>query len=190
MEEKLRDHFEKIVPLTDEEFAVVLARFTSKRFKKHQFIVQEGDLVRDNYFVVSGLLKQVYTDKSDKQHVVYFAMEDWWVTDFRAYYTRTPATLSIQCLEDTVVFCLSLDNYHALNVETSPMAGFFLEKFALNTIALEQRLMSLMTTSAQERYQQLLKNYPALGQRISKNLLASYLGVSRETLSRLTVGRA
>jgi len=189
MPQQLRAHIEKIVPLTDEDFAWVLARFTRKRFKKHQFLIQAGELVPYNYFVVAGLLKLVYTDEADKSHILSFAMEDWWETDFAAYYTRTPATLSLECLEDADVLCLSLADYHVLCAERPRLAGFFLQKFAYASIAAQQRLLSLLTTSAQERYAQLLTKYPSLGQRISKTLLASYLGVSRETLSRLTAAR-
>ena len=77
MQEKLREHIEKRVPLTDDEFAFVLAHFTLKKYKKHQFLIQEGEPVRYSYFVVSGLLKLVYTDELGRQHIVSFAMEDW-----------------------------------------------------------------------------------------------------------------
>ncbi|UOQ69702.1 Crp/Fnr family transcriptional regulator [Hymenobacter volaticus] len=185
MQQQLRAHFEKVVPLTDEEFTLVLARFTSRHYKKHHFLIQRGENVKFNYFVVSGLLKLVYADETGKQHFLSFAMEDWWETDFQAYYTKTPATLSLECLEDALVFCLTLEDYYALCTELPKMAHFFLQKMALNSIAAQQRLLSLLTTNAKERYEQLLHKYPALAQRTSKTLLASYLGVSRETLSRL-----
>ncbi|GGG33732.1 Crp/Fnr family transcriptional regulator [Hymenobacter glacieicola] len=186
MQQQLREHLEKIVPLTDEQFAAVFARFTPKRFRKHQFLIQAGEPVKYHYFVLSGLLKLVYTDQAGKPHIVSFAMEDWWESDFGAYYTQTPATLSLECLEDTQVLALSLADYHQLCADLPQLARFFLHKAALGSIAAQQRLLSLLTTSAQQRYEQLLAKYPALGQRISKTLLASYLGVSRETLSRLT----
>jgi CRP-like cAMP-binding protein len=119
MPERLRAHIEKIVPLTDEEFAFVLSHFTIKSYKKRAFLIREGDPVKYSYFVVSGLLMLVHNDESGKQHIVSFAMEDWW------------------------------------------------------------------ESNARERSEQLLKRYPALFQRVPKNLLASYLGVSRETLSRI-----
>lgn len=183
--QKLRAHFEKVVPLTDEEFELVLAHVTLKEFKKHQFLVQPGEPVRYNYYVVAGLLKLVYTDAAGKEHILSFAMEDWWENDFRAYYTQTPATLSLECLENTVVFCLSLEDYHQLCAQLPQVALFFLEKSAFSAMAAQQRLLSLLTISAQERYEQLLQKYPTLGQRVPKTLLASYLGVSRETLSRI-----
>ncbi len=163
----------------------MLARFTLRRFKKHQFLIQPGKLVRYNYFVVSGLLKLVYTDTAGKPYLLAFAPEDWWESDLQAYYTQTAATLSLECLEDTAVYCLALEDYHQLCAELPKLARFFLHKAVLGSIATQQRLLSLLTTPAQQRYYQLLDKYPALGQRVSKTLLASYLGVSRETLSRL-----
>ena len=186
MQEKLREHIEKIVPLTDDEFAFVIAHFTQKQFKKHQSLLQEGEWVKHMYLVVSGLLKLVYTDDSGKQHIVSFAMEDWWESDFRAYYTQTKATLSLECIEDTAVFCLSLDDYQRLCAGLPRMEHFILQKSISGSIASQQRILSLLTTHATERYEQMLQQYPALFQRVSKTLLASYLGVSRETLSRLS----
>ncbi len=182
----LRKHIEKIVPLTDEEFAFVLSHFTSKKFKKNQFLIREGEPVTFSYFVVSGLLKLVYTDDSGKQHVVSFAMEDWWESDFQAYLTRQKATMALKCVEDTHVFCLSLEGYQKLCASFQKMEHFFLTKANFGHMGSQRRILSLLTTDAKERYQQLLNQFPSLIQRVPKTLLASYLGVSRETLSRLS----
>jgi CRP-like cAMP-binding protein len=149
MQAKLRQHIEEIIPLTDDEFVFILSHFSFKKVKKHQFLIQEGDPVNYSYFVASGLLKLSHTDANDKEHILHFAMEDWWVSDYKAYFSGTKATMSLDCLE-------------------------------------EQRVLSLLSTSAKERYDQLLMQYPSLIQRINKSLLASYLGVSRETQSRLS----
>jgi CRP-like cAMP-binding protein len=127
----------------------------------------------------------VYTDDSAKQHILAFAMEDWWDNDFQAYYTNTRATLSLECLENTTVLCLSLDNYHALCAGLPKIEHFFLEKVTLGFLAAQRRILSLLTSNAATRYEQLIKLYPSLLQRVPKTQLAAYLGVSRETLSRL-----
>lgn len=185
MQDKLRQHIEKIVPLTDDEFTFVLAHFTSKKAKKREWLIQEGKEVKNVYFVVSGLLKLVYRDELGKEFIVSFAMEDWWESDYLAYYTKTKATMSLQCLEDTEVYCLALEDYHELCAGLHKMEHFFLEKSNRGHIGSQQRILSFLTLSAKERYEHLLKRYPSLFQRVSKTLLASYLGVSRETLSRL-----
>ncbi|MEH6305958.1 Crp/Fnr family transcriptional regulator [Olivibacter sp. CPCC 100613] len=185
IEGRLRDHITKIVPLDDEEFAFVFRHFSVKRYRKHQFLVQEGDFVKYHYFVVTGLLKLVYTDESGKQYIVSFAMEDWWESDFYAYYTQTKATMSLECLEDTIVLCLLLEDYKKLCDDLQKMERFFLEKANFGFIGSQRRIISWLTSNTKERYEQLLKRYPGLIQRVPKSLIAAYLGVSRETLSRL-----
>ena len=184
MQQKLREHIEKIIPLTDEEFESIYAHFTTKRFKKHQYIIQEGDAVKYAYFVISGLLKLVYTDNSGKQHIVSFAMEDWWESDYYAFYTQTTATMSLECLEDTEVYCLSYESYRKLCDTFQKMERFFLQKSNFGFLSAQRRIISLLTSDAKERYEQLVKQSPSLVQRVPKSLLAAYLGVSRETLSR------
>ncbi|SDF54292.1 cAMP-binding domain of CRP or a regulatory subunit of cAMP-dependent protein kinases [Dyadobacter soli] len=186
MHSKLRHHIEKHLPLTDEEFAFVGKHFVFKKFKKHQFMVQQGEPVPYNYFLLSGLTKLVYTDEAtDKQHILAFAMEDWWDNDFQAYYTRARATLSMECLEDTEALCLSLDDFDALRAGLPKIEHFFLEKVMAGFLASQRRILSLLTSNAQQRYEQLASQYPSLLQRLPKTQLAAYLGVSRETLSRM-----
>lgn len=186
MHTKLREHIEKIVPLSDNEFAFVCTHFTTKKFKKHQFLIQEGVSVKHAYFVISGLLKLVYTHDSGKQHIVSFAMEDWWESDYYAYYTQTEATMSLECLEDTEVLCLSFEDYKKLCDGLQKMERFFLQKANFGFLGSQRRIISWLTSNSKERYEQLIKQYPSLIQRVPKSLIAAYLGVSRETLSRLS----
>ena len=183
---ELRQHFEKIISLTDQEFAYILSHFTPKKLKKHQFLIQEGDEVVNDHFVVKGLLKAYHTDKEGKEHILQFAMEDWWVTDYQAYFSQSKATLSIDCLEEVEVYCLSLQNRDKICAELHKVEHFFRKKSNSGYIALQKRILSLLNSSAKERYEQLLLQYPTLFQRVPKTLIASYLGVSRETLSRIS----
>lgn len=84
MSQQLRQHIEKIIPITDDEFEYVLSHFVVRKFKKHQFIVQEGQVVENDFFVLSGCLKSYHTDSNGKQHIIQFGMEDWWITDYQA----------------------------------------------------------------------------------------------------------
>jgi len=183
---ELRRHFEKIITLTDQEFDYILSHFTSKKLKKHQFLVQEGDQVTNDYFVVKGLLKASFTNDEGKENILQFAMEDWWITDFQAYFNQTNATLSIDCIEEVEVLCLSLNNREKLCSELHKIESFFRRKSNLGYIALQQRILSLINSNAKERYEQFLLQYPMMFQRVPKTLIASYLGVSRETLSRFS----
>jgi CRP-like cAMP-binding protein len=184
MTHPLRPHIEKITPLTDEEFEYILAHFTLKKLRKHQFLVQENDLVPNDYFVLSGCLKAYHTDPEGKDSILQFALPDWWVTDYQAYFRETPATISIDCIEPSDVLCLSLHNREKLCSEMHKIEHFFRKKSNAGYVALQQRILSLLNSNAKERYEQLLQLYPSLFQKVPKTLIASYLGVSRETLSR------
>jgi CRP-like cAMP-binding protein len=162
-----------------------MTHFTFRKFKKHQFLIQQGDAVNHIYFVAAGLLKLSHIDANEKEHILSFAMEEWWVSDEQAYFTKSKATLSLDCLEDTSVFSISLENNEKLFAALPKMEHFFLKKSHFGYIASQKRILSLLSTSAKERYEQMLQQYPSLMQRVNKTLLASYLGVSRETLSRL-----
>ena len=184
---KLREHFEKITLLTDPEFDYILSHFTTKKLKKHQFLIQEGDSVINDYFVVKGLLKAYHINKEGKEHIMQFAMEDWWVTDYQAYFSHTKATLNIDCIEEVELLCLSLQNRDKICAELHKIEHFFRRKSNLGYVALQRRILSLLNSNVKERYEQLLNQYPNLFQRVPKTLIASYLGVSRETLSRFSL---
>jgi len=186
MSTALRRHFEQITPLTDQEFDYILSHFTTKKLKKHQYLLQAGDLIQNDHFVTKGLLKATHTDHDGKEHIMQFAMEDWWITDFQAYFTQTVATLNIDCVEDTEVLCLSLTNREKICADMHKIEHFFRKKSNMGYIALQRRILSLLNSNAKQRYEELLAQYPALFQRVPKTLIASYLGVSRETLSRFS----
>jgi len=187
MEHLLRQQIEKIVTLTDDEFAFVLTHFAHRDFKKHQYVVQAGDQAPNDYFVLKGLLKSFYLDEAGKMHILQFAMEDWWISDPQAYHNKTMATLNIDCLEDTSTMYISIDKREKLCADLKKMEYFFMKKTTAGYIALQRRILSLMSQKADERYQQFISLYPSLLQRLPKALVASYLGISRETLSRITI---
>lgn len=186
MEDVLRKQIEKIVKLTDDEFRFVMSHFTARTLKKHQYLVQAGDPAPNDHFVVKGLLRSFYIDDLGKTHILQFAMEDWWISDPEAYHNKMNATLNIDCLEDTRVYFISIDNREKLCADLKKMEYFFMKKTTAGYIALQKRILSLMSQKAEERFAQFFQLYPTLLQRVPKALIASYLGVTRETLSRMS----
>ena len=182
---ELRAHFEEIITITDEEFDYVLSHFTEKKLRKHQFLIQVGNHNVHDHFVVKGLLKSYYTNDEGKDHILQFASENWWVSDFQAYFKKTSSILNVDCLEDCHVLCLSLENRDKICSELQKIEHFFRVKSNFGYVGLQRRILSLLDKDAKGRYEQFISLYPNLMQRIPKTTLAAYLGVSRETLSRL-----
>lgn len=181
----LRRHIEQVVRLSDEEYAFVREHFRIKSCKKGGFLIETNEPVPYVYLVISGLIMLVYHDKTGREHILSFAMEDWWESDYPAWFSRQPAAFSLKCIEDTQVYCLTLDSYHTICAELQKMEHFFLHKANRGHMASQERILTFLTASPHERYEHVLRKYPALMQRVPKALLAAYLGVARETLSRL-----
>jgi CRP-like cAMP-binding protein len=182
----LRQHIARITPLNDDEFDYILQQFTVKKLKKHQFLLQVGDVAQFDYYVLNGCLKAYHTDQDGKDHILQFATEDWWITDYGAYFSQRPASIYIDAIESCELLCLSLHNRERLCSEMHKMEHFFRKKSNSGYVALQRRILSLLNSNAQERYLQFAELYPHLLQRLPKTLIAAYLGVSRETLSRMS----
>ena len=187
MSEVLRSQIKALIDISDDEFNYILSHFKPKKLKKHQFLLAEGEQVPYDFFVTKGLLKSYYQPPaSDKEHILQFAWEHCWITDYHAHFNNALSTLYLNCIEDVEVLCLSLSNREKLCAEMHKIDQFFRKKSNAGYVALQRRILSLITKSAQEKYEQMIKDYPNLIQRVPKSYLASYLGVSRESLSRLT----
>ncbi|GAA4852061.1 Crp/Fnr family transcriptional regulator [Algivirga pacifica] len=184
MKSLFKQHIEQTLPITEEDFEFIWSHFTQKSLKKHQFLVQEDDYIRSDYWVGKGLLKAYYNNDG-KEHILQFAMEGWWISDYDAYFNQTPASINVNCLEDSELICLTLANREALCQSLPQMANFFRLKAQGGYVASQKRILSFLKNNAEERYHELTTLYPTLLQRVPKTLLASYIGVSRETLSRL-----
>jgi len=170
--------------LTDEEFIEIKESFLYTKYHKSEFLINENEEVQHIYFIFSGLVKLSYVTKDVKEHIVSFAYEGWWETDFEAFYKQTKATLTLQCLEDSEIYKISYKDYFHI-LEKYPLSNYFLDKSINGHIANQRRILSLLTLSPKDRYEQFIKLYPSLLNRIPKSILSLYLGVSRETLSRL-----
>lgn len=181
----LRNQIEQIIQLTDEEFAIVLQHFQIKYFKKHQIVLHEGDYAPFEFFVINGLMRVTRIDAEGKEHILQFAMENWWITDAEAFHNKTRSTLIVDCLENTEALALTLENKEKLCREIPKMQTFFLRKTTSGYIALQKRILCFLSSNATDRYHNLISLYPGLIQRVPKSMIASYLGVTRETLSRL-----
>lgn len=178
-------HLKQLIDISDSEYEEVLHYFKPVHFQKKDFILREGDMVQHTYFVMEGLAKSVYVDDTGKEHILQFACEDWWISDFTAFFKREKATLFVECLQDTFLLSISYEHFEELGRSLPKMEHFYRVKGNFGYVALQQRILSLMTQSAKVRYQKFCSQYPHLVKRIPKQQIANYLGITRETLSRI-----
>jgi CRP-like cAMP-binding protein len=183
--ETLRFHIAKAATLTDEQFDYFFSHFKQQSFKKGQVIISEGDAVACEYFVISGCLKSFFINEDMKMFILQFAMPTWWTSDYNALYSHTKATINVDCITDAEVLCLTSDDREKLCNELHPVEHFFRWRTNRGYVASQKRLLSFMNNNVKYRYEELLTQYPELYNMVPKNLIAAYLGVSRETLSRL-----
>ncbi|GAB4042685.1 Crp/Fnr family transcriptional regulator [Spirosoma litoris] len=184
--EKLREHIEQVTPLTDEEFDYIKTCFTLKRVRKGQYLIHEGDEVRHEYLVLAGVYRVFYMDGEGKEHIMQFAQKNWWMSDYQAFFGQVKATMFVECLEEGEVLVSTLQAREKLSADFHKMEHFYKTKLTNGYVAQQQRIKLLLSSTPQERYEEFCKLYPDLLQRIPKKLIAEYLGVSRETLSRLS----
>ncbi|WP_312075975.1 Crp/Fnr family transcriptional regulator [Chryseobacterium sp.] len=182
---RLREHIQDITPITDDEFEFIKTFFIHKYVRKNQFLLHDGDEVQFEYLVLDGIYKVFYLDENGKEHIVQFAKKNWWMTDYTAFFKQTSATMFVECLTEGEVLCLTLEGREKLSSELHKMEHFFRVKLTNGYIALQQRIKVLLSSTPLQRYEEFSKLYPDLVHLIPKKYIAEYLGVSRETLSRL-----
>ena len=185
MFELLKKHLNSRVPLTDEEFNICTKFFISKKLKKHQFLLNEGDVCRYIGFVNSGYLREYSIDNKGTEHIIQFAIQDWWVSDLHSFLSGLPATYNIDALQDSEVFLLEkFERDELLNV-CPKMEKFFRLLLESNYVASHQRIVDSLGASAEERYLNFINTYPKLFEQIPQNQIASYLGITPQSLSRI-----
>lgn len=181
----LREHLSKTISLTEEEFIYFSSHFKLHSLKKGQALISEGDTVEHEYFVIKGCLKAFYITQDIKMYILQFAMPTWWTSDFEALYTHSSAKINVDCITDAEVLSLSNTDREKLCREIHQVEHFFRWRTNKGYVAAHNRLLSMMNNNVKIRYEELLRQYPQLYNLVPKHLIAAYLGVSRETLSRL-----
>lgn len=185
MSDLLRKHIQKRIELSNGEFSKCLSFFTPKRVRKKQFLLQEGDVCRQIAFVTSGLLRVYTVDHKGEEHITQFAVEDWWASDLYSFLSGTPSKENIDALEDSEVLLIDRASRDAMLEAVPKMERFFRLLMEANLVATRKRIISLISDTAEQRYLAFLKTYPNLVERVPLNQIASYLGITPQSLSRI-----
>lgn len=184
MLDKLRAFFERHFPLTDEQFEFIKTLFIPKKANKGEFLLREGEMTKFSIFVASGCLRTYTIDDKGKEHIIQFSPENWWTGDI-SFQANVPSQCFIEALEDSEILLFELLAIQKLNEYIPASAAFYQAALQRSAAAKSQRIVSSLSATAEERYNDFLKKYPSLMQRVPQHMIASYLGISPETLSRI-----
>ncbi len=185
MYSEIEKHIAKHIKLTPQEWDKFTSVLIHKKLHKKQYLIQEGDTVAYEYYVVKGCLKAYHTDVEGNQHIIQFAIEDWWISDFKAFFKKEKARLNIDCIEESILLGIKKSDLEELFLEIPSLERFFRIKLTNAFVSFQDRILSALEKTSTERYLEFQKMYPNMEQRIPNYQIANYLGIKPESLSRL-----
>lgn len=185
MFENLRKHLERRISVSNAEFDFITKKIFVKSFKKREVISAAGEVCRYQGYIHKGCVRMFFTDEKGHEHVVQLGFEDWWTGDIMSFITGQPADYTIEALEETEMFLIDREDMEWLYAQIPKLERFFRILIQNAFVAAQQRMISNMSKSAEERYLMLVQKYPQMELRVAQHHIASYLGITPEALSRI-----
>ncbi|MDJ1493778.1 Crp/Fnr family transcriptional regulator [Cytophagaceae bacterium DM2B3-1] len=173
------------IQFNEEQIALIQSAFHYRKFRKHQYILQQGEIARYDTFVIKGILETYLVDEKGQKHIIKFSPEDWWANDLYSFHTEQPTNYNIDCLEDSEVLQITRKELEELIERVPPLHQYYHITYRNSIIAYNRRIASSLCNTALERYQEFIIRYPQIEQRVSNHLISSYLGITPQSLSRL-----
>ena len=181
----LIEYFRAIVPLDAEEKVLIVESFSSRFYRKKQYVLQENDVCQQMNFVVSGCLRMYKIDERGTEHIVQFASENYWLTDIASLYSETPAEFSIDAIEDTMVLQINRAKLYDLYTKAPKFNRIFRILIERAYVMLQKRLLQKISASAQQNYLYFTNTYPHLLNRLPQTQIAAFLGITPVSLSNV-----
>ncbi|QHT69202.1 Crp/Fnr family transcriptional regulator [Rhodocytophaga rosea] len=178
-------HLSRYISLEPQEITLLTESFKLKHLKKKDFLLHQGEVSRFETFVNKGCLRAFHITNKGEEHIVQFAVEDWWIGDMYSFLTQTPAMYTIEALEDCELLQIDKNGLEELYLKLPKMERFFRIIIQNAFVASQKRIISSMSQTADERYLAFIEKYPAIEQRIPQYQVAAYLGITPEFLSRI-----
>jgi CRP-like cAMP-binding protein len=184
-EEAIIKNISKHITLDDEEKKYFIGILHYKKLERGKILLMHGDIARNQYFIISGCLRNYSVDENGKEHIIAFAPTDWWISDLYSYLTETPAEHIIDALIPTEVFEISKKDMEEVYIRIPKFERFFRILFQNAIVNQMKRIGQVISVPAEERYKAFIKQYPGIYEQIPLKHIASYLGMSPEFLSKI-----
>jgi len=179
------NYLRQFVDFSDDEIQIIYKDGIQRNLRKSQSLLHDGEVWNYNCFIISGCFRLYRFGEDGTDHTVRFGIENWWMTDQESYNNKTPSEYNIEALAKSTVILWRKDSWHNL-LKTIPRLKIFEEGLQARAYeASQRRIYSLISCSAEEKYTEFQKTYPNVFNKVPLYMIASYLGMSRETLSRI-----
>jgi CRP-like cAMP-binding protein len=178
----------KYITLNDEERNFFHSLLRTRKVKKKNFLLQEGEICDFEAFIIKGCIRSYYLDKEGVETILLFAVEEWWVSDITSFADRKPSNLFIETIEDSELLILDFAGKNTLLEKIPAFEHMYRILVQRSLGVLQQRFYSTISETAEERYKQFLEKYPLVAQRVPQHQIARYIGVSPEFLSKVRSG--
>jgi CRP-like cAMP-binding protein len=175
----------KDISFSQEEIVKIESKFEKIILKKKDVLLKTGNTVHYQYYINSGCLRTYFVDNSGKEHTVQFAIKDWWISDYTAFFTTSKAVMTIECIQNASVYKVSKIDMENLYTEIPQLETFFRQKMEVAFAGFQKRIIGNLSQSTKEKYTSFIRTYPNIEQSVKNYHIASYLGVTTETLSRI-----
>jgi CRP-like cAMP-binding protein len=185
MHEQLINSVASKIKLSAEDGELLKRFFIPKKIRKRQYLLNAGDTSLHITFVEKGLLRSFSVDEEGHEHIVQFACAGWWISDMNSFLSGDPAIYNIEALEDSELLMLSGPSMEELVDQVPKMDRYFRLLMQNHIVALQRRIIASLSYSAQEKYVKLMEISPDIISRVPQQYVASYLGITPETLSRI-----
>lgn len=185
MKDLLKQNISRHISLSPEETEDFCSLFQNRTIKKKDFLLSEGEICKFEGFVTKGLFRVYHIDQNGYAQILYFAVENWWITDIDSFTNGTPSQLFIEALEDSEVLLISKKDKESAYDSIPAIEKLFRVMTQKTHVALQRRMIDNLSKTADQRYLDFMEKYPNLFQRLSNLQIAAYLGISHEFLSRI-----
>lgn len=186
MKEQLIDSISQYIKLSSEEENLIGDFWTGKILEKGDYLLRNGEICRTDNFVANGALKAFYINpKTGKEEILYFAIENWWATDIESFQKQKASIYNIQAIEKTELLQINYNSFQKMLIEIPKLERFFRIILENYLGSLQKRLITNNTLDAEERYFSFIENYSNIADKVPQYLIASYLGITAEFLSRI-----
>lgn len=185
----LIDKIKAAISLTPEAEKHIFSIANKKQVSKGTLLIRQGQYVEKTYFVTSGALCSYCTDTDGKQHTLQFAIKDWWISDFMALYGNEPASLTVECITNATVIEFNAKDLNAVFTLYPEFETFQRKNLERHVVSLHKRILNQLQLSALERYNLFLKQYPNIEKHVPNYQIASYLGITQQSLSRIRIDK-